>query len=108
MAQMKIALESTDLPELLIASVEVILVLIEIYPESFHKHFKDTVDILVGWGLSLMQPNSLINFAVESLKKLEMYWVSEYTFAMSLLKQFLEDTEGYLDVSCLGVIKTRN
>lgn len=97
MAQMKLALESTDLPELLIASVEVILIMIEIYPESFQKHFRDTVDILVGWGLSLMQPNSLINFAVESLKKLEMYWVSEYSFAMSLLKQFLEDTEGYLD-----------
>lgn len=99
MEQMKIALESTDLPDLLIASVEVILVLIEIYPDCFHKHFRDTVDILVGWGLSLIQPNSLINFAVKSLKKLEIYWLSEYTFAMGLLKQFLEDTEGYLDVS---------
>lgn len=98
MGHMKLVLESTDFPDLLIASVEVILLLIDIYPDSFHKHFKDTVDILVGWGLSLMQPNSLINFAVESLSKLQCYWVTEYTFAMGLLKQFLEDTEGYLDV----------
>jgi hypothetical protein len=40
MTQLQTALENTDLPELLMGTVDVIILLTEIYPSTFTKHFR--------------------------------------------------------------------
>jgi hypothetical protein len=46
MTQLQTALENTDLPELLMGTVDVIILLTEIYPSTFTKHFRVSVSII--------------------------------------------------------------
>lgn len=59
--------------------------------------FQDTVDILVGWHIDSNQPHGILKFASQSLQRLKKYWVSDIEFSLTLLNQFLEDIELYVD-----------
>jgi hypothetical protein len=50
MTQLQTALENTDLPELLMGTVDVIILLTEIYPSTFTKHFR--VRWFNNWALT--------------------------------------------------------
>ncbi|XP_047110312.1 serine/threonine-protein kinase SMG1 [Schistocerca piceifrons] len=95
MAQLQNTLEYADSPEFLINTVDVILQLIDLYPEVFTKHFRDTVDILVGWHIDTAQKRHVIEYASESLQRLAQFWVADLQFSTTLLTQFLEDMESY-------------
>lgn len=95
MTQLQSALENVDRPDLLIATVDSILLIIDMYPESFTDHFRDTVDILVGWHIDSTQQKSIVAYASRSLQRLRNFWIADLQFTLTLLGQFLEDMESY-------------
>lgn len=95
MSQLQSTLENVDRSDLLVATVDAILLLIESYPETFTNHFRDTVDILVGWHIDSTQQRSIVAYASKSLQKLRTFWIADLQFTLTLLGQFLEDMESY-------------
>ncbi|KAJ1529376.1 hypothetical protein ONE63_006163 [Megalurothrips usitatus] len=97
MMKMQHILENTDLPDLFVASVEVIMQLSAIYPETLADFFRDLVDILVGWLIDSSQTAKMTDYAARSLQRLAPYWIQELNFSITFLGQFLEDMEIYGD-----------
>lgn len=95
MSQLQSILENVDRADLLMATVDAILLIIDSYPETFTNHFRDTVDILVGWHIDSTQQKSVVLYASRCLQKLRSFWISDLQFTLTLLGQFLEDMEGY-------------
>lgn len=97
MSRLQSILENVDRPDLLMATVDAILIMIDSYPETFANYFRDAVDILVGWHIDYTQTKSVINYASRSLQRLHTFWIADIQFTLTLLSQFLEDMEGYDD-----------
>ncbi|KFM68141.1 Serine/threonine-protein kinase SMG1, partial [Stegodyphus mimosarum] len=97
MARLQSALEVADVPELLIAIVNVIFEISNGYPTVFSKHFSDTVDILIGWHIDATQQQSVIEFTSNALIGFQQFWISDINFTATLLGQFLEDMESYAE-----------
>jgi len=95
MSQLQSILENVDRADLLVATVDAILLIIDSYPETFTNHFRDTVDILVGWHIDSTQQKSVILYASRCLQKLRSFWIADLQFTLTLLGQFLEDMESY-------------
>ncbi|XP_066595255.1 serine/threonine-protein kinase SMG1 isoform X2 [Prorops nasuta] len=95
MSHLQTILENVDRPDLLIATVDALLLVTESYPETFSNHFRDTVDILVGWHIDPTQPKAIIVYASRSLQKFRPFWIADLQFTLTLLGQFLEDMESY-------------
>lgn len=95
MSQLQSILENVDRADLLVATVDAILLIIDSSPETFTNHFRDTVDILVGWHIDSTQQKSVVIYASRCLQKLRSFWISDLQFTLTLLGQFLEDMEGY-------------
>lgn len=95
MSELQSCLENVDRPDLLRATVDCMLVIIEAYPKTLTKHFRDTVDILVGWHIDSTQQKPIVTYASESLQKLRNFWIEDLDFTLTLLGQFVEDMEGY-------------
>ena len=105
MANVQTLLENADTPEVLMAVVNIILHVAKNYNHVFSSHFRDTVDILVGWHIDTTQKDSLTTFTSKGLIELNQYWVVDFNFSITLLGQFLEDMEAYaedLTYSCSG------
>jgi len=96
-------LENADMPELLRAVVDVILYISESHPHVFSSHYRDTVDILVGWHIDSTQKEELTQYASDSLVAFHQFWVSDLSFSITLLGQFLEDMEAYSEDLALGM-----
>ncbi|XP_011689275.1 PREDICTED: serine/threonine-protein kinase SMG1 [Wasmannia auropunctata] len=95
MSQVQSILENVDRADLLVATVDAILLIIDSYPETFTNHFRDTVDILVGWHIDSTQQKSVVVYASRCLQKLRSFWIADLQFTLTLLGQFLEDMESY-------------
>lgn len=95
MSELQSTLENVDRPDLLTATVDAILLLAESYPDTFADHFRDTVDILVGWHIDSTQQKPIVAYASRSLQRLRNFWISDLDFSLTLLGQFLEDMESY-------------
>ncbi|XP_011150895.1 serine/threonine-protein kinase SMG1 [Harpegnathos saltator] len=95
MSQLQSILENVDRPDLLVATVDAILLIIDAYPATFTNHFRDTVDILVGWHIDSTQQKSVVAYASRCLQKLRTFWIADLQFTLTLLGQFLEDMESY-------------
>ncbi|KAK0173761.1 hypothetical protein PV328_006909 [Microctonus aethiopoides] len=95
MSRLQSTLENVDRPDLLMATVDAILCVIDLYPETFSDYFRDVVDILVGWHIDFTQTKSVIAYASRSLQRLHTFWIADIQFTLTLLSQFLEDMEGY-------------
>lgn len=95
MSQLQSTLENVDRSDLLIATVDAILLIMESYPETFSNHFRDTVDILVGWHIDSTQQKAIASYASRSLQRLRTFWIADLQFTLTLLGQFLEDMESY-------------
>lgn len=99
MARLQAGLETTEVAESMISTVEVVMSLVNIYPETFPKHFTDLVDILVGWHIDHLQPHHVVWFASFSIQRL-YYWSLDIPFSLTMLGNFLEDIESYADEFC--------
>ncbi|XP_011302537.1 serine/threonine-protein kinase SMG1 isoform X2 [Fopius arisanus] len=95
MSRLQSTLENVDRPDLLMATVDAILIVTDLYPETFSDHFRDAVDILVGWHIDFTQPKSVTAYASQSLQRLHDFWIADLQFTLMLLSQFLEDMESY-------------
>lgn len=96
MSQLQSILENVDRADLLMATMDAILLIIDSYPETFTNiYFRDTVDILVGWHIDCTQQKSVIVYASRCLQKLRSFWVADLKFTLTLLGHFLEDMESY-------------
>ncbi|XP_026671607.1 serine/threonine-protein kinase SMG1 [Ceratina calcarata] len=95
MSQLQSTLENVDRSDLLVATVDAILLIMESYPETFSNHFRDTVDILVGWHIDSTQQKAVAAYASRSLQRLRSFWIADLQFTLTLLGQFLEDMESY-------------
>lgn len=97
MMKMQHILENTDLPDLFVASIEVIMQLSALYPDTLTDYFRDLVDILVGWLIDSSQSAKMTDYAAKSLQRLAPYWIQELNFSITFLGQFLEDMEIYAE-----------
>ncbi|OWF37806.1 serine/threonine-protein kinase SMG1-like [Mizuhopecten yessoensis] len=97
MTNVQTLLENADTPELLISVINVILHIAKHYQHVFDSHFRDTVDILVGWHIDSTQKDTLINFTSSALIEFHTFWVMDLSFSITLLGQFLEDMEAYAE-----------
>lgn len=95
MSQLQSTLENVDRSDLLVATVDAILLIMESYPDTFSNHFRDTVDILVGWHIDSTQQKAIATYASRSLQRLRTFWITDLQFTLTLLGQFLEDMESY-------------
>ncbi|XP_048758488.2 serine/threonine-protein kinase SMG1-like [Ostrea edulis] len=102
MANVQTLLENADTPDLLNSVVNVILHIAKNCPSVFTSHFRDTVDILVGWHIDSTQKESLIEFTSSALIEFHRYWVNDISFSTTLLGQFLEDMEAYAEDLAYG------
>ncbi|XP_062590366.1 serine/threonine-protein kinase SMG1-like isoform X1 [Saccostrea cucullata] len=102
MANVQTLLENADTPDLLCSVVNVILHIAKNYPNVFTSHFRDTVDILVGWHIDSTQKDALIEFTSNALIEFHRYWVNDISFSTTLLGQFLEDMEAYAEDLAYG------
>ncbi|XP_034250537.1 serine/threonine-protein kinase SMG1 [Thrips palmi] len=97
MMKMQQILENTDLPDLFVTCIEVIMQLSALYPDTLTDYFRDLVDILVGWLIDSSQSAKMTDYAAKSLQRLAPYWIQELNFSITFLGQFLEDMEIYGD-----------
>ncbi|GLG95063.1 Serine/threonine-protein kinase Smg1 [Gryllus bimaculatus] len=89
------ALEFTHSSDFFIVIVDAILLVAEMYPSFFTKHFRDMVDILVGWHIDSSQGSCITEYTSRSLQRLSHYWIEDEQFSITLITQFFEDMEAY-------------
>ena len=97
MNSLKRLLEIIDTPNLMTKIAETILQLSYLYPEATFCIFQDIVDILIAWHIDTTQSDELIEFTSNTLVDLRPYWLRDMEFTITLLYQFIEDTESYLN-----------
>ncbi|XP_070580922.1 serine/threonine-protein kinase SMG1-like [Ptychodera flava] len=97
MNNLQTTLENVDTADLLVATVDNICHVAEVYPVAFGVHFRDTVDILVGWHIDTTQKKSLTTYTADALVSFHAFWIADMGFSMTLLGQFLEDMEAYAE-----------
>ncbi|XP_054164318.1 serine/threonine-protein kinase SMG1-like [Oppia nitens] len=95
--KLKDALEEAENIELLLTVTEVILMAAKNYPNLLQQHFRDVVDILIGWLLDSTQcHNQVMTKPLENaLISLKQFWRYDMEFSVTLLGQFIEDFERF-------------
>ncbi|XP_014248245.1 serine/threonine-protein kinase SMG1 isoform X2 [Cimex lectularius] len=93
MAGIREIMEITDVGDIFMVTTEITLTLTHRYPETFTQYFHDMIDIIVGWHIDPMQTPAVTKCATRSLKRLAPYWLQDMSFTVTLLQQFLEDTD---------------
>lgn len=88
-------LEQVETASVFIGIMEVIGQFSKNYPKHFDQHFKDIVDICVGWHLETDQKPHVKHECSRVLQKFKQYWQKDVNFTKSLLGQFLEDMEAF-------------
>ena len=88
-------LELTEDLETFIAIVEVLIIINENFTKKFANHFRDTVDIIIGWHADENQPEYIQEFASKSLQSFRNYWKLNIDFSMNLIQQIIEDLDNY-------------
>ncbi|XP_044735996.1 serine/threonine-protein kinase SMG1 isoform X2 [Chrysoperla carnea] len=83
--------EYAERPELFMALIDVVLMITECYPNEVNSHFRDVVDILVGWLVESNHSPEMADYASRSLQRLGVHWQTNILFSIQLLAQFLED-----------------
>ena len=56
------------------------------------------MDILVGWHIDSTQKDKIIEHTASALIGFQQFWSADLTFSVTLLGQFLEDMEAYVEV----------
>ncbi|KAI2799164.1 Serine/threonine-protein kinase smg1 [Blomia tropicalis] len=93
--RLKKALEDETTLDMFLQTSELMIFVGDNFPTSFQFHFKDFIDILLGWFLDSRQPNLLIRPIEDVILSLGPYWRNDLSFSITLLSQFMEDFEKY-------------
>lgn len=88
-------IETTDNPEIFKATLDNLMTLVEIYPESFYAQFSNTIDLLFGWHVDPAQPLSNIEFVSKNLQRMSKHFQVNLEFSITLIWHFVEDIETY-------------
>ncbi|KAK4876755.1 hypothetical protein RN001_009261 [Aquatica leii] len=88
------------------ATLDVLITLIEIYPEEFYTQFRDAMDIFLGWHVDLAQPLTTIEFISKSLQRIKRHFQINLEFSTTLVYNFFEDIEAYAKDLDKGTNKT--
>lgn len=67
------------------------------YRRSFEHHFKDIVDMIVGWHLENGQTLEVKEHCSIVLQHFSHYFLKNLDFTLSLVTQFLEDIQSFAD-----------
>ncbi|XP_030753715.1 serine/threonine-protein kinase SMG1 [Sitophilus oryzae] len=89
------SIETTENAEVFKAILEILVLIVEMYPNEFCTQFKDTIDLLFGWHVDHTQPLSNIEFISKSLQRLSHHFKYNIYFSVSLVENFLEDITNY-------------
>lgn len=76
-------------------------IIINLYFSNFKK---DIVDILIAWHIDPSQTDEVIESISELLVQLRPYWLKDFSFTITLLYQFIEDMESYLNVQLINIV----
>ncbi|XP_076263990.1 serine/threonine-protein kinase Smg1 isoform X2 [Rhynchophorus ferrugineus] len=85
------SIEMTENAEVFKAILEILVLVVEMYPNEFYTQFRDTIDLLFGWHVDHTQPLSIVEFISKSLQKLSNHFRCNMNFSISLVENFLED-----------------
>lgn len=88
-------LEQVETASVFVGIMEVVGQFSKNYPKQFEPHFKDIVDICVGWHLETDQKAHVKYECSRVLQSFQHYWKKDVKFTTSLLGQFLEDIEAF-------------
>ncbi|XP_022908365.2 serine/threonine-protein kinase SMG1 [Onthophagus taurus] len=88
-------IENTDNIDVFKTGLEVLVNLVELYPDDFYPLFRDTTDIVIGWHVDHTQLLSNIEFISKSMQKFSKYFQLNIDFSVTLLLHFMEDIETY-------------
>lgn len=94
MEMLKGWLEDAEQAPLFVAITETIRQFCRSYVGAFEPHFRDIVDIVVGWHLETDQTVELKQHCGRTLQGFDRCWARDGTFIENLLRQFLEDIVG--------------
>lgn len=89
------AIEVTENVEVFKAILEVLVKVIDIYPDGFHSQFCDTIDLLFGWHVDHTQTLQNIEFISDCMQKLSSHFKYHFDFSISLIENFMEDISNY-------------
>eukprot|EP00118_Oscarella_pearsei_P002798 m.11633 g.11633 ORF g.11633 m.11633 type:complete len:3440 (+) comp23529_c0_seq1:72-10391(+) len=96
MSNVHMLVENAEAAEFLEPLVEILCHVAKNYPHHFAPHFKDMVDILVGWHVDTSQPGHLIDYIADGLVGMHPFWEADMQFSTNLIGQFLEDMRAYV------------
>lgn len=96
---LKQLLESFDNSKLMMKLTQIILIISKRYFSETNYVFEDVVDILVAWHIDCTQSEEVIEYTSKALVDLKSYWLKNMNFTVTLLNQFIEDLESYMN-SC--------
>lgn len=94
MEMLKGWLEDAEVAPLFIVITETIRQFCRSYLGAFEPHFRDIVDIVVGWHLETDQTVELKQHCGRTLQGFDRCWARDAMFIENLLRQFLEDIVG--------------
>jgi hypothetical protein len=110
--KLKDALEDAESIELLLTVTDVVLISAKAYPNLLQQHFRDIVDILVGWLLDSTQSAVMTKPLEDALISLKDFWHFDIEFSATLLGQFIEDFENFyqnlMDESGLNLFQPKS
>uniref|UniRef100_T1KSW0 non-specific serine/threonine protein kinase n=2 Tax=Tetranychus urticae TaxID=32264 RepID=T1KSW0_TETUR len=93
MNKVKKALEEAQTAEILLGITDIFLATSRIFPDVLEIHFRDIVDILIGWHLDSSQSPAISSNLAKAFISFNSFWVNDFEFSLDLLGQFLEDFE---------------
>ncbi|KAK9892619.1 hypothetical protein WA026_020997 [Henosepilachna vigintioctopunctata] len=88
-------IETTESAPLFKVMLDVLMNVVEIYPDNFFPLFRDTVDLLFGWHVDHAQPMCNIEYISNNLQRIPKHFQYYIEFSVSLLENFLEDIVNY-------------
>ncbi|CAL8462813.1 g2346 [Coccomyxa elongata] len=86
-------LESEDLSVHLLAPLLALLTQVARHIHSLRAHFKDLVDLLLGWSLEPSLPDSIRPLLYSTFISFQPIWREQQSFAASLLNNLISDVE---------------
>ncbi|RWS29156.1 serine/threonine-protein kinase-like protein 4 [Leptotrombidium deliense] len=97
MNKVKRALEEADTCELLFAITDIFLATAKNCSSLLQVHFRDVVDILIGWHIDSSQSSAITQMLAKALISFNYFWINDLDFSLTLLGHFLEDFESHFD-----------
>ncbi len=112
MISVKKLFEENNYPNVLLALLDVCVAIAHTYPHIFKPHFEvclvfihyfefiiqDIIDITVGWYIDIEQTTQVFDKCESTIKALRPFWINAIPFGIQLLRQFLDDAVGYVEV----------